>query len=168
MKQTDESVPLKSGLRLKAALKRFGIKQKTIAKQLNYQENSISMICRGDRNLSPANAEKICEVIPGLRVEYLLCMDDYMTENEYFEALKEIEAFNEGFNEPDIVRLLLKKYGYTFDMDPTEEGTDCYICRNGMPIARCSMNEADRFEQDICDFALLWAQRLIERSEKLG
>lgn len=162
----EEEHPRDSGKRLKMILRKYGMKQKEAAERLHYQANHISMICAGKRRLTPDVARTICGWFPGLRMEYLLCEDDYPTVKEYYEALKLEKAFNEGWNEAAVISDMLEALGYSFSFDTN---TDCHISKRGNLIGKCKADDIKRIEREIQEFAEFKIQSLIkERSTDNG
>ncbi len=69
------------GERLKKALDVRNMRQKQLADKVNFTAQYISDICCGRRQLSHENAHLFAEKL-NIRAEYLLCIDDHLTEDE--------------------------------------------------------------------------------------
>ena len=81
------------GKRLRELLKESGIKQKELAKKLNYDPRHISNIITGKKRLTPETSYRIADMFH-IRAEWLLCQDDYRTREEKDTASK--KAWEEG------------------------------------------------------------------------
>lgn len=167
---TPKAARYETGERLKAALGRFGKMQKELAEHLHCSANNIAMVCNGHRRLTTDRAREICEWLPGLRTDYLLCRDEYMTEGDYLRSRMIDEVFSEGWREAEAMELLLRQQGYTFQYDEEKTGPVCYVCREGegIPLMKCSAEEIERLEQEIGDYAAFRLARMIERSKEHG
>lgn len=89
--KTDESLAKERGTRVKAAIIRTGKMQKDFALDvLHVSPQHLSFIVTGKHNLTKDNAERIA-VATGVRVEWLLCEDDFMTVDEIEKAAKEAQ-----------------------------------------------------------------------------
>ena len=73
---------IKPASRLREVLRRYGLKQKDFARMVGYTQHEISMVCCGRRGVSSKLAMRACKRLPGLRIEYLLGMDGYMTNDD--------------------------------------------------------------------------------------
>lgn len=69
--------------------------------------NYLSLIACGKRKLTPDMAKRIADVFPGIRPQWLLCLDDYMTEDD---RTREVLDFHRTFE--DITEELIKSHGY--------------------------------------------------------
>lgn len=99
------------GERLRKLLKDHGIDQNDFATMINYSEEHISYIINGKRNLTVDAAERIVEMFPGTRIEWLLGYDSYETEFmksgcEYIkpvlERIRRIRAVESFFSSFDL------------------------------------------------------------------
>ena len=81
------------GGRLRELLRESGIKQKELAKKLNYDPRHISNIITGKKRLTPETSYRIADMFH-IRAEWLLCQDDYRTQEEKDTASK--AAWAEG------------------------------------------------------------------------
>ena len=79
------------GVRLRECREAIGMTQKQLADAIHTTYQSISNIERGQRRLTVENARLSAHVL-GVRMEYLLCEDDYKTE-EIKEYCKPITAY---------------------------------------------------------------------------
>lgn len=77
-----------SGLRLKRLLRENGIKQVELAKKLNYEPQHVSSIITGKKRLTPETAYQLANMFR-VRSEWLLCKDDYRTQEEKEAAAKQ-------------------------------------------------------------------------------
>lgn len=81
------------GLRLRMLLRENGIKQIDLAEKLNYEPQHVSSIITGKKRLTPEVAYRIADMFR-IRTEWLLCQDDYRTQEEKEVAAK--QAWEEG------------------------------------------------------------------------
>lgn len=81
------------GLRLRMLLRENGIKQIDLAEKLNYEPQHVSSIITGKKRLTPEAAYQIADMFR-IRTEWLLCQDDYRTQEEKEAAAK--QAWEEG------------------------------------------------------------------------
>ena len=71
------------GERVKKAKKAYGHTFDDLASILSCDRNHVSNIVRGKRNLTPDMARRMVETaFPGIRYEWLLCWDNFRTEEE--------------------------------------------------------------------------------------
>lgn len=81
-----------AGRRLKSLLVTKGIQQGEFADRIGYTEQHISQIIGGKRRLTPEAAQKVVELIPGTRFEWLMGYDRFETDGarsqEDFERRK--------------------------------------------------------------------------------
>lgn len=100
----------KTGLRVKEARKAKGLSQERLAELINRTQNSISMIERGERDLTKDNAILIAEACD-VRLDYLLLLTDYMTEQE--EILSDFQlSYYEISQEYPMMQYLAGRAGY--------------------------------------------------------
>lgn len=81
------------GLRLRRILRENGIKQIELAKKLDYEPQHVSSIITGKKRLTPETAYQLANMFY-VRPEWLLCQDDYRTQEEKEAAAK--QAWEEG------------------------------------------------------------------------
>lgn len=77
------------GRRLWLLLRENGIKQIELAEKLNYDPRHVSSIITGKRRLTPETAYKIANMFC-VRAEWLLCHDDYRTQEDKEAAAKQV------------------------------------------------------------------------------
>ncbi len=77
------------GLRLKRLLRESGIKQIELAKKLNYEPQHVSSIITGKKRLTPETAYQVANMFH-VRAEWLLCQDDYRTQEDKESASKKV------------------------------------------------------------------------------
>ena len=89
--KTDNSLKIKQGRRAKAAIIRTGMQQGDFAiSVLHVTPQHLSNVVTGKQNLTEDNARIIANSA-GVRLEWLFCKDDYMTEEEIEAAAKKAE-----------------------------------------------------------------------------
>ncbi len=91
MSRKKEEINPESGNRLKSLLSSNGITQKELATKLGYTEQHISLVIRGKRRLPGEMATRIIkELFPSCRYQWLMCMDDFETEDEKQEYSRKV------------------------------------------------------------------------------
>lgn len=94
--------------------------QATLAEKIELSEKYISMIISGQRNgMSRKNIEKISALF-GVRKEYLLLIDNYMTEEEERRAMN--SAVMQYLEPLDLVEKLIISNGYKMNFEHPESG----------------------------------------------
>ena len=78
-----------SGERVSKLRKRHNWTQEQLAEALDVEPNYISMIETGRRKLPVKRAKQIALLFPPLRYQYLLCEDDFETEEALFRSLRD-------------------------------------------------------------------------------
>ena len=86
MKNTSE-LNKESGSRLKKAIKARKMHQIEFAQKVNFTPQYISEICQGKKKIG-ANAYDFAKALD-IRPEYLLCIDDYMTDEDILKEKKD-------------------------------------------------------------------------------
>lgn len=94
MKKTS-NVNQEIGQRLSKAIKANRLNQSSFAEKVNFTKQYISAICTGSKFIGYENAYFFAKEL-GIRQEYLLCIDDYMTEADKIKEKKEAFLCNIG------------------------------------------------------------------------
>lgn len=138
-----------------------------LAELSEFSVESISKIERGERNLTLKKAEKLAKILH-VRKEYLLCMDDFKTENEK-ELFKLREWDTEWKRRLNAVRVLAYLCGYEIDIFTDEQTSHSIetvlhsfkegykIKKDGEVLACCSL---ERFNLIALDCQELVEQRI--------
>ena len=152
-------------LRIKALIKREGIKQKDLADDLQIEPQNLSRcLCSG--NVSEKMCRKIIEAYPAYRLPWLLGYDDFMTWYEWADHVQDAKD-----HAADamwcIIERSLNKEGKSLrfvhhsgqHVDSSERlRADCHysiVDRKGKELKRLTALEMVQFEQKIqeyCDF----------------
>lgn len=83
MKEEKKPINKECGRRLKQAITISGMTQKKFAALVPCAQQHISQIVCGTRRLTPEYAKRAAEILPGgVRAEWLLCQDNFMTLSE--------------------------------------------------------------------------------------
>lgn len=163
----DEKTVQYPGDRVQEERKLNKLTQFQLAELSDFSVESISKIERGERNLTLKKAEKLAKVLH-VRKEYLLCMDDFKTENEK-ELFKMREWDTTWKRRLNAVRILAYLSGYEIDLITRKEGPyqieetlhdikEGYkIGKDGKIIATCSF---ERFNLLALDCQELVEQRI--------
>lgn len=132
--------------------------QSELAEMLDFSDNYISMIERGGRSLSREAAQTIAEKC-GVREEYLLCVDPYMTRAQY-EAATEAQ-YEGGFN--NFLELIAKRCSFS----PLERESlfdPLVLLDEAGNAVTVSADEIDALQRDIIDFSAAWLTRIVNRN----
>lgn len=86
-----EELNMICGERLRKCIEEKGMKQKDVAAAAHFTEQHISNIVKGKCKLTTDTARSLSKVL-GVRIEYLLCEDDYKTKFDYhLSSMKNME-----------------------------------------------------------------------------
>lgn len=89
-----EELNIICGERLRKCIEEKNMKQKDVAAAAHFTEQHISNIVKGKCKLTTDTARALADVL-GVRMEYLLCEDDYKTKLDYYlssmKNMKEID-----------------------------------------------------------------------------
>lgn len=153
------------GRNLKALLSDNKMTQKELAKILNYTEQHLSLITKGERRLTPEAARNIIEIFPGVRYEWLMGYDEYRTDDDRISA-----KMDKGFFRAKIRSCFMR---YFFGINGYEvkfirqnkkvlSENDYYgVLQNNKEIARLSESEYRYLQDEITSFALYEIDRLL-------
>ena len=117
--------------RVRQALKDAGINQEQLAEKLDGVSKSyISQLVRDKKPLPEKRVRQIAE-ITGVRPEYLLCIDDYRTEEDYFWSLlqKTSDRFT-GFHA--FLDLIAHRFGASISVKKTDQKQQGMLCMDGL------------------------------------
>lgn len=127
-----------SGKRIKKLLKKNKITQSNFAAQIPISEKHLSQIVTGRRNLTRDIAERIASLFPGVRAEWLLCLDNWETEAEVQAAQDEIA--NTAWVETEALDAFAGLSGYVFKLNIRNRTETLLIDGESVPVATCSHN----------------------------
>ena len=147
------------GRRLQKCLDRMGMSQAQLARKLSDKPNghmwpqTIGYVIRGERNIPGYRIDEFASVL-GVRREYLLLQDDYMTFGDMFfdKHNKGTEIYTASFN-------LLSALGYRFGGTPLEKAHNeppvRYIVVTPPGGGRFQIKQEDfnRIIDDVSDYA---------------
>lgn len=120
-KKAPDNIPEYSK-RLRKLIKTKNTNFQELSKLLYVSANYLSLIACGKRKMSPEMAKRIAEVLPGIRPQWLLCLDDYMTEDD---RTKEVLDFHRTLE--DITEELIQAHGYDIAVFRSETETFYHI-----------------------------------------
>lgn len=108
------------GERLKILLKEVDLRQSQLAAKIPISQQTISKIINGSASLTLQTAQRIVDLYPQYRIEWLTGRDDYKTLDELIG--KRVDARHEAVN---LIERLMKLHGYTIRtewVDPDTSG----------------------------------------------
>ena len=104
------------GKRVNLVRKRHHWTQEQLAEAIHVEPNYISMIETGRRKLPVKRAKEIAALFPPLRYQYLLCEDDYETDNDLLDAL--IDGHKERYEKRvSVLKSLVSLRGFEISLD---------------------------------------------------
>lgn len=113
-----EELNIICGDRLRKCIKKKNMTQKDVAAAAHFTEQHISNIKRGVCKLTTDTARALSDVL-GVRMEYLLCEDDYETKLDYY--LSSIKSMEETAN---CLCKILDCKGYSLHHDKYTESSE--------------------------------------------
>ena len=168
-------IPAKStqtpGEKVKQLMKEFHYTQAQLAEKLDCSENHISMIVRGQRNLTIKNAKMIADLF-GVRFQWLLGFDDCMTDWHKIEQAAQ-NALENGDAAHTLMQLAATLLGYTLEeavhTRDSEEGViqfdpneiDYYIVKNGVKVLPIHAGDYRRLRNEIVRYMVFLLEGLV-------
>ena len=147
--------------------------QERLAELINRTQNSISMIERGERDLTKDNAILIAEVCD-VRLDYLLLLTDFMTEQE--EVLSDFQLSSyEISQEWPMMEFLASGAGYMMidsDMiskkksEKRKEKPYCYFVGNDNEEIAFSYDDFKELLEDIEEYSKLRITRTVNKKRR--
>lgn len=173
-------IPAKSiqtpGEKVKQLMKDCHCTQAQLAEKINCSENHISMIVRGERNLTVKKAKKIADLF-GVRFQWLLGFDDCMTDGHKIEQAAEA-ALENGGAAHTLIQLAATLLGYTLEQSTAEytyneEGTiqfdpdriAYYIVKDGVMELPVTEGEYDHIRDEIVRYIAFLLDGLIHDAD---
>ncbi len=158
------------GLRLKWLLRERGIKQIELAKKLNYEPQHVSSIITGKKRLTPETAYQIADMFR-VRAEWLLCQDDYRTQEEKEVASQ--KAWEEGQRVSAFYDKIFRCFiggledmrGYGLHAGGSDLLTGEYVTVTnaiGDPVGAIPAESFQRLRMEVEDYASYLVQRVIK------
>lgn len=167
------------GGNLRKVLLDYGISQADLAEKLNYSKEHISYIVNGHRNLTLDIAEKIVELFPDVRLEWLMGYDNYRTQLDV-DAAPVIREMDIRKGSRNAIQILAKLAGYEITAE-NHSGTRRYrvalnsegyqldqsdlvyiISKDGKEIGRCDDRIYHMLAKEVADFAEFKLQKLCD------
>lgn len=183
------------GQRLRELLSELDIDQKELAETIGYSPEHISYVINGRRNLTQDAAESIAKAIPGVRVEWLMALDNFRTEKEYEEYPFAKTAVDKQFSK-QAVEMLAATSGFRFKVTGSTGVTlslddvlglsvedreniqrnlpkirgDCAYCveRHGKKLFEMSIDDFNDLIGEVKDFVEFRILKIYERGEHNG
>lgn len=176
MAKRKQEINPKSAERLKELCKRFNTTQTAISEAACTTQNTLSKIAQGKQAMSYRVASDIASAFPGVRVEWLMGNDDYMTDEEEGICLASTIAV-ESFTRTKAVRSLLSLSGYEFGNTDSQskaaEMREYYlhgipVKKDGVLVANIPAKKFLLIEQDIQELAELRIKSYLREVEESG
>ena len=186
-KQVNQLSSKRLGILLDELKKRDGIRQIDFAERIHMAQQNVSRLRNGRVNLSAEHAKSIAAAFPEYRVEWLLGLDDFKTEEEYEAHLEKrsraafAQALSEHWSLQASFRQLAELNGYTViegfaalsnddksgipggDSDKTIK--DSWYVRRGYEWARFSRKEMTQLQKKIADYVGFELEHAFEEQE---
>lgn len=179
-----KEINAESGKRLKKLITTYGIPQKMFAEMIGYTEQHLSLIVTGKRSLTIEAAKRIAKMM-NVRVEWLMGLDDYMTQHDV-DVSPQIDGMNRRKDVCGAMELLARVVGYKISEQPNDgerafqilaNSDGCYIeevgdkyciSKNGSKPVRLNYNEFLLLSKEIADFAEFKLNKLLKERENNG
>ena len=87
MAKSSKELSVERGKRVKHLIKKHGSFQNAIANKLDMAPTNFNAKLAGGRSITEEDARRISALFPGTRYQYIMCYDDYETENDLFNAV---------------------------------------------------------------------------------
>ena len=164
------------GLRLKQICEEQGIKQNHLSKIIHITQQSISNMMTGKATVTIDTVNQVTKVFPEYRKEWLLGLDDYKTEADLKRA--NAEQFSQAIDtmkyEGSLLYTGLSAFAKLsgFDITPPitrntgslenyfKQMKAGYKISKGNQTVTLSLEEMNRFENEVCDFVELKLKHL--------
>lgn len=150
------------GERLKLVMKEQHCTQAQLAERVGRATNHISMIVRGERNLTIENAKRIAKVL-NVRPEWLLGLDDFKTERDVSQAaLTYVGAVH------ILIEYAVEMMGYSLKMDGQNgdpENPPCYyLTKDEKIILPISLDEYGHIGTEAIRYIAFLFEGLLRKS----
>ena len=149
----------KSENRVAIVCREQGLTQKKLGEIIFLTEQSVNRIVKGHVKLTKENATRIVQAFPLYRIEWLLGLSDYKTNDELFNSIHK-KAKIEHERRIDAIRALAELRGYTLDLYYSTSGVggdaaETYIVSNGKTNKEISLDLLIDEIADFVDFKLM-------------
>lgn len=164
------------GRRLKELIKASGIPQKKFAEIIGYTEQHLSLIVTGNRNLTIEAAKNIAQMM-NVRVEWLMGLDNYMTQHD-IDVVPLVHEMDVRNGSRGAMQILANLAGYEIATE-NHSGKRCYsvvlnsngcrleqmdlvyiISKGGKEIGRCNDSRYHALAKEVAEFAEFKLQKL--------
>ena len=172
MSQKTRQINPECGRRLKQLVTENGMTQQELANRLHNNKQHISNIICGKRSLTLGTAQQIAgEVFPWVRVEWLLCIDDFKTQAEKdavsrqaWEDSVQVVAFQDKVFRC-FVEGLEDMQGYGIHTGNTDDLLGEYVVitnANGEPVGAIPAESFRNLQSEVENYASYLIQRIIK------
>lgn len=189
-KQVNQLSSKRLGILLDELKKRDGISQIDFAERIHMAQQNVSRLRNGRVNLSAEHAKSIAAAFPEYRVEWLLGLDDFKTEEAYEAHLEKRsraafgQALSERWSLQASFRQLAELNGYTVTEgfaalsnddksgipggDSDETIKDSWYVRRDYEWARFSREEMTQLQKKVADYVGFELEHVFKEREKRG
>lgn len=179
-----KEVNVESGKRLKKLIATYSIPQKVFAEMIGYTEQHLSLIVTGKRSLTIEAAKRIAQMM-NVRVEWLMGLDDYMTQHDV-DVSPQLDGMNRRKDICGAMELLARVVGYeisklsndgekAFQILANSDG--CYIeevgaeyciSKKGNKSVKLKYDEFLQLSKEIADFTEFKLNKVLKEVENDG
>ena len=107
MAKNDTELNKKRGERVKELLKAENMRQADLADLINFTPEHLNAILNGKRNLTADTAKAIAKIFVPVRHEWILCEDNFKTENEKIASIMQWKE-----SPTELLEQLMQIHGY--------------------------------------------------------
>lgn len=180
-KQANRIATQRFGIVLDELKEHEKITQAKLAKRIHTSQQSISKLKRGEIELSVEHAKAIAEAFPQYRIEWLLGLDGFKTQEDllaYQQEKAQAEAQDEKRRVASCFKLLAEQLGYqiTESLLRDWEGPDWEhatfppqsysVTKPDGAVVRVPYVEMEAFRQEVLAFLGFKLDRLLQNQEK--
>lgn len=153
----------KRGERLRTIARRKGVTQTELSEQLGCSPVHLSKIVTGSRNLTEDMAQKVVNLFPEYRLQWLLGYDDYATDEEALLKQSQEETRKRAIWR-NILKLAFEELGYSVreSGNASEDEEDAgfeVLDTNRKHVMQCRASGYEDLCQEIADFAAFKVKR---------
>ena len=139
------------GQNLRKVLAHYGMDQKELAERLHYSKEHISYIINGRRNLTLDIAEKVVDIFPEVRLEWLMGRGGYMNwEEEVASQAEEIsKSFEKDMHIENSIKSLVECLGYKIEVKLVGIKAEDGVIYHDGTVESCRITSPERETEEI-------------------